>query len=595
MKKLYQFRIVATVAALVFGLSSLMATHIVGGEIGYECLGNDEYEIILSVYRDCINAGPDTEFDDPASVGIFLNSTGQLFGTLEMFFMRDDTLQEFLLDDCLVVQQPVCVHTSTYREVVNLPFVEGGYQLVYQRCCRNETISNIVDPKQTGATYNVRLTERALQACNTSPQFREWPPIFVCAGEFISYDHSAFDADGDSLVYKLCVPNSGATEEMPKPQQPSPPPYNRVEWVGPTYTLENVLGAGRPLSIDPNNGRILARPELIGQFVVGICVEEYRDGRLLSETRRDFQYNVVPCTVVEADPVTIGDFQCEDLTVNFSNGSIDADDFLWTFDVFGDSLQTSTEFSPSHTYPDTGTYRVQLIAEPNSTCADTAFLNVTLVPNSVSADINIETFDCSDTTVATFIDTSTDTISFINLWQWNIEVGDQVFTSSEETATFILPRDSTGTVELTVRSNLGCLDTITQTFQTGMSDPLAILPDTLFICAGDTVQLNPNVFESSFFNYRWRGGALSSPNVANPLASPRNTTTYTARIFPPNSICQVEGEVTVVVMDGPRIFTVETLPDCSDPLGVRFLALTQDADSLRWNFGDTTNNIGFVP
>ena len=47
---------------------SLQATHIVGGEMNYRCLGDDQYEITLSVYRDCINAGYDTEFDDPAYI-----------------------------------------------------------------------------------------------------------------------------------------------------------------------------------------------------------------------------------------------------------------------------------------------------------------------------------------------------------------------------------------------------------------------------------------------------------------------------------------------------------------------------------------------
>ncbi|HMP13046.1 MAG TPA: hypothetical protein PKD70_04145, partial [Saprospiraceae bacterium] len=34
---------------------ALHATHIVGGEIGYKCLGSNQYEITLKVYRDCFN------------------------------------------------------------------------------------------------------------------------------------------------------------------------------------------------------------------------------------------------------------------------------------------------------------------------------------------------------------------------------------------------------------------------------------------------------------------------------------------------------------------------------------------------------------
>ena len=45
------------------------ATHIVGGEMSYKCLGNNDFEVTMTVYRDCINGVP--YFDDPASIGVF--------------------------------------------------------------------------------------------------------------------------------------------------------------------------------------------------------------------------------------------------------------------------------------------------------------------------------------------------------------------------------------------------------------------------------------------------------------------------------------------------------------------------------------------
>ena len=59
------------------------ATHIVGGELNYKYLGSNNYEIRLTVYRDCYVGVP--PFDNPASVGIF-NSNNQLLQTLEMTF-----------------------------------------------------------------------------------------------------------------------------------------------------------------------------------------------------------------------------------------------------------------------------------------------------------------------------------------------------------------------------------------------------------------------------------------------------------------------------------------------------------------------------
>lgn len=45
------------------------ATHIVGGELRYKCVGLTWYEITLVIRRDCVNG--QEEFDDPAEVGVF--------------------------------------------------------------------------------------------------------------------------------------------------------------------------------------------------------------------------------------------------------------------------------------------------------------------------------------------------------------------------------------------------------------------------------------------------------------------------------------------------------------------------------------------
>ncbi|MGB3084412.1 MAG: hypothetical protein WBB21_06830, partial [Saprospiraceae bacterium] len=136
------------------------ASHIVGGEMSYKCLGGQVYEITLTLRRDCFNGSPEAEFDDPAHIGIFdtegnpARNVGQ-FGLLLLDFRNDDTLNEILRTECEVVGGDVCVHTTTYRGKIELAFAKGGYTLAYQRCCRNKTITNISDPELIGATYSV--------------------------------------------------------------------------------------------------------------------------------------------------------------------------------------------------------------------------------------------------------------------------------------------------------------------------------------------------------------------------------------------------------------------------------------------------------
>ena len=80
----------------------LQATHIIGGEVNYVCLGNEQYEVELTVYRDCFFGAANAFFDDPASIGIF-DANGNLFDELRLPFLNNDTLTPILSDSCLFV------------------------------------------------------------------------------------------------------------------------------------------------------------------------------------------------------------------------------------------------------------------------------------------------------------------------------------------------------------------------------------------------------------------------------------------------------------------------------------------------------------
>ena len=173
------------VFAQIFIVQKAFATHIIGGEMNYKCLGNNKYQITLTIYRDCFNGVP--PFDSIAQVGIF-NNKFQLIDSIQMKLNPDDTIKVALSDTCLFVPKNVCVHTTTYIDTITLLPIAGGYILAYQRCCRNFTIVNIIEPNKTGATFSVVISEDAIKACNSSAKFKNWPPIFICVNEPIKFD-----------------------------------------------------------------------------------------------------------------------------------------------------------------------------------------------------------------------------------------------------------------------------------------------------------------------------------------------------------------------------------------------------------------------
>lgn len=540
---------------LLQGAVALHATHIVGGEITYRCLGDDRYEITLTVYRDCYNGQP--PFDNPASIGVF-NKDWALVKNVLVNFVKDDTIPIILTNPCLVVPPDVCVHRSSYQVVLELPYTPGGYTLTYQRCCRNFLIRNIPMPLETGASYIAQIGDTSLVQCNSSAVFNNWPPVAICVNEPIDFDHSATDPDGDSLAYRLCTPLDGATFNDPMPQPPYTGPYQEITWLDPPYNLGNLLG-GDPLTIDSLTGFMTGVPNTIGNFVVGVCVDEYRDGDLISTTRRDFQYNVSDCGKPFA-AFFAPEVVCNSLTVNFENNSIAANDFRWFFDYGNNPFLTSFIAEPSFTFPDTGTYLIALIAQPGDPCADTTFQEIRLTNAFVSAGLDFQYPACpGDTLLVQAIDQSADSVYGITGWQWTLNgPNGSIQESQQQNPVFPITAPGTYILTLTAEAGNGCTQTEIQTFQAPYPD-LSSLADTLLICPGDTVALFPGA--NPQYTYQWSPGSnLITATSPNPLAFPAQSTTYAVTMSGNGGPCELSGTVTVQVQ-APGQLTVTASPE----------------------------------
>ncbi len=499
---------------LFLGHNSLNATHIVGGDITYECLGDGYYDVTLTVRRDCNNGDPEAFFDDPASVGIF-TGTGSLLtslgesGQLLLPFTGADTINIKGLDGCIFDEGNVCVHEAVYNGQVHLPFRNGGYILAYQRCCRNETLLNIVDPLETGSTYVARVSEFTLTNCNSSAYFNQWPDIFICAGQALSFDHSATDIDGDSLVYSLCTPTSGATFDVPMPQPPNHPNsttfpyYDSVTWNGSSYSESNMLGFGTPLTIDPVTGTLTAVPGQIGQYLVGVCVEEYRDGQLINIIKRDFEYNIVPCLDPVGSDFDFEGLDCEDLVYQFTNTTENGMNVMWNFDFpSNDPAVMSDEENPIYTFPAEGTYTVAISSENLlGNCTDEYVEEITIVQGGFDIDFDISLANCGESNVDVFLEDASiihDPSVSISSYEWLVFL-DGVQTSTTNSSSINLENVSFETIEvqLTVITNKGCEKTKTESYNIQDLLPQVDFEVTVLQCYANGFQFQVSDISSS--------------------------------------------------------------------------------------------------
>ncbi len=466
MKNIYNHIILSLCLISISTLS--YGTHVTGGSMTYRCIGNSTYELSLEFRRDCFNGAANAQFDEFASIGIFNSFNQQVltvgqFGEIRIPYIGDDTLNEILTSECNVIGGDVCVQTTIYRDTLILPQIEGGYILAYQRCCYNQTLNNIQDPLNTGATIWIKITESALASCNSSPTWVKSPNVYICADDTLRFDHSAIDIDGDSLVYFMCAPSQGANMASPNPQPPNAPPYLPVTYSA-GFSENNMMG-GSPISINPRTGQLLAVPSQVGQFLIGVCVREFRNGVLLSEVRRDFEYNVRVCG---RDPIAIitPEFvtQCNDLEVAFTNEStsnflpVDSLDFLWLFD-FPNTNLSSTEMEPVFTFPTPGLYNVAMIVT-DGVCTDTTYADIGVsIDGDPTADFDVQSFDCDGTTEIQITDLSTSSQALGYEWVVTTASGD--LTSTDQNPVLDIGTDQNITVSLRVTTPSRCNDSIT--------------------------------------------------------------------------------------------------------------------------------------
>lgn len=352
------------------------ATHIVGGDLTYKHIANDSFEITLTLYIDCFFGQPVAISQDAtAMVSVFEASTGVRIKS--MLEPRSAPVRiNSVSMNCVSPPSTACVDQYIYKYYTNLPFLPGGYTLGFQRCCRNNTIRNIIAPDASGATYWCSIPDSVWsEGYNTSAVFKTLPPNYLCATLPFTYDHSAIDADGDSLSYELYTPYLGADQNVPRPLPPDGPPYNTLNWNG-GYGVNTMMKGNPELTIDPVTGVINVTPQDNGQYVVGIAVNEFRNGKLINTTRRDFQFNVFVCQVDVVSAFSKDLTACND-TINFKNQSFGATSYLWDF---GDPLlitDTSSEFEPTFIYTRTGAYQVKLKASKGN-CTDSVTIKVTI-------------------------------------------------------------------------------------------------------------------------------------------------------------------------------------------------------------------------
>ena len=529
---------IGTILMIVCSLTGFraMGSHIVGGEVTYKFIGavsgGNKYEITLVIYEDCLNARPGAiSDDDPAFMAVYDTSRGAgpsqivaidtLMGSVEALIVPVN-----FSNSCVTNIPAVCLRKNTFRTTFILPPNAAGYYVSYQRCCRNAAVVNILNAGNEGATYYCNIPPNTLVANNNSAVFKNYPPQIICRNNPLYYDHSATDADGDSLSYEFCTAAIGASSGDAKPNPFYPPyvtpPYTNVTYSS-GYSAAYPLPAYPILQINPITGIITGTPNRIGRYLVTICCNEWRHGVLINTVKREFQFVVTDCSkaVFACIPQYSTDIntyivECTNFTVHFTNCSSGGFAYHWDFGVPGTNADTSDDFQPSYTYADTGIYTVKLIINPGSTCPDSISRFVKIFPYFHTAFADSGTY-CPEKPIF-FTDRSSATIKPITNWTWTFGDGE-----SADTQNVVHQYKAGGTynVMLVSQNIKNCIDTFVRQVVVENYKPFAG-HDTIIV-KGESVQFNA----TGGYQYLWSPSIhLNNPLINNPVGYYPDTGTF---------------------------------------------------------------------
>jgi hypothetical protein len=305
----------------------LLASHVMGGAITYVHLGGNTYQFELTFYRDCNGADV-----NPVSENLRVWNHPSLSNIPVLFVSRTD-----LSPSCNAVAGgpgPLLCGTGNnggngigaiekviYRSApVALSGTPpaAGWAFTYENFSRSSAISNLSNPGTYGMTLAAKIYH--LDSPDSSPAFTQDPLFVSCAGTPYQYNGAVQDPDLDSLAFSFSQPmNYFPTGAYNPPSNPAPIPYEPGFSLNSPTPGTSISPSNTPSVLDPASGAFSFNSYTVGNFAIKMSVKAYRAGVLISETEREMQLVVQPCSSSNFPPIIAPPFAAGtsyELTVN---------------------------------------------------------------------------------------------------------------------------------------------------------------------------------------------------------------------------------------------------------------------------------------
>ncbi len=272
--RLFTF-IVLTLISLI--VPKVYASHLRAGEITAKRISMTSltYEITVTTYHD--EAGGRMASDSQNDVKLCIKPFGIGAGTVITVKRTNRTRVNN------ATSKNVFVTTYTFPS-------PGRFVISCGIRNRNKDVTNINNSLETPFYLETIIDINAALGLNRTPVLLNAPLDSARTGQKFCHNPAAFDADGDSLAYRMSIPKQG--EEGTCVGQ-------NVAYKDPALGIDanaknELQNAPATLSINAKTGELCwDAPAVIGQYNIAFIIEEWRDGIKIGEIVRDMQIIVV--------------------------------------------------------------------------------------------------------------------------------------------------------------------------------------------------------------------------------------------------------------------------------------------------------------
>lgn len=628
----------------------IQASHVMGADFEYQCLGKDSFYITVKVYKDCkgVNLSPIALIITPLSAGCSWSTSAS------MTQVSCEDITPVCKKSCSKCDRQNCnangypngsnsgcafqygMEKLTFKYLLVFPSSINSkcckFRVSYEQCCRN---GNITTCCAGDNFFSYAEFDRCVKPCNSSPVLANDPVAILCAGNCICLNNGARDtANFDSISYNLSsalaafgTPTSYNNPYTAVPGKPGAASGGPLQYKGFPKYKPNPAQQCSGFVLDSVTGDLCFTPQIQQVGVLAIDIIEWRRDSVTGKmvkiglTRRDMQI-IIMANCTNKPPVIKGPFSqivCANDLVCFTDMQITDPDML--NGAQKDSVRVKWNFGiPKATFTKkwngkneewTLCWQTTNKDAPNNS-PKTYFFNITAfddacpIPGQTSRNFSI-TVKPSPESIRTFTD--------LGCGKWKFNILPKENYKSTPTYTWIIPYpggsifnikdtsfqfSSSGNKIIKSRIEVnGCDYEILDTIEI-KPFPQVILPNDTIICINDSIIINSSIINAKPpIKYNWIINGNIQSDTTSFLKIKINNDTKIIILSTDSNNCQSKDTINIKIESKP-IFEFPLIKKCNDHFEIFILSNSKDSFGFdfpgifnyRYNY-DTTIINGF--